>query len=81
MIAMEPQREREKRGVMEIIVTHKNADFDALASLVAASIVYPEARPIVPKTLNPNVRAFLSIHKDSFLFLIETLLTWLKYHA
>ncbi len=63
---MEPQREREKRGAMEIIVTHKNADFDALASLVAASIVYPEARPIVPKTLNPNVRAFLSIHKDLF---------------
>ena len=54
---------------MEIIVTHKNADFDALSSLVAASIIYPEAKPIVPKTLNPNVRAFLSIHKDLFSFI------------
>lgn len=51
---------------MEIIVTHKNADFDALSSLVAASIIYPEAIPVVPRTLNPNVRAFLSIHKDLF---------------
>jgi len=66
MIAMEAQREGEKRGAMEIIVTHKNADFDALSSLVAASIIYPHATPIVPKTLNPNVRAFLSIHKDLF---------------
>ena len=54
---------------MEIIVTHKNADFDALSSLVAASIIYPEAKPILPKVLNPNVRAFLSIHKDLFSFI------------
>ena len=54
---------------MEIIVTHKNADFDALSSLVAASILYPHAKPVVPKTLNPNVRAFLSIHKELFSFL------------
>jgi tRNA nucleotidyltransferase (CCA-adding enzyme) len=53
---------------MEIAVTHKNADFDALSSLVAASIIYPEAVPLLPKTLNPNVRAFLSIHKDLFRF-------------
>jgi tRNA nucleotidyltransferase (CCA-adding enzyme) len=51
---------------MDIVLTHRNADFDALSSLIAASIVYPEARAIVPKTLNPNVRAFLSIHKDLF---------------
>ena len=53
---------------MEIVVTHKNADFDALSSLVAASIVYPEAKALLPRTLNPNVRAFLSIHKDLFPF-------------
>jgi len=51
---------------MEIVLTHRNADFDALSSLIAASIVYSEAKPVVPKTLNPNVRAFLSIHKDLF---------------
>jgi len=51
---------------MEIITTHKGTDFDALASVFAASILYPGAVPVLPKTLNPNVRAFLSLHKDVF---------------
>ncbi len=51
---------------MKIITTHKGADFDALASVVAASIVYPEAVPVLPKSINPNVKAFLAIHKDLF---------------
>lgn len=50
----------------QIITSHKNADFDAFASMVAATLVYPEAVPAIPKTLNPNVRAFISIHKDIF---------------
>ena len=53
---------------MELIVTHKNTDFDALASVFAAKILYPEALPVLPKSLNPNVKAFLSIHKDHFYF-------------
>lgn len=51
---------------MEIITTHKNVDFDALASVVAASRLYPEARIVLPRSINANVRAFLSIHKDLF---------------
>ena len=51
---------------MQIITTHKNMDFDALASTVAATILYPEAVPVVPRSANPNVKAFLSIHKDVF---------------
>lgn len=49
---------------MEIITTHKNVDFDALASVFAASLLYPQAIPVLPKSLNPNTRAFLSIHKE-----------------
>ena len=56
---------------MEIIVTHKNADFDAFASLFAAALLYPGANPVLPKALNPNVRAFLSIHKDHFSYLMH----------
>jgi nanoRNase/pAp phosphatase (c-di-AMP/oligoRNAs hydrolase) len=52
---------------MRIITTHKNADFDAFASLMAASVIYPDAVPVLPKTVNPNVKAFLSIHKDLFI--------------
>ncbi len=51
---------------MQIITTHKNTDFDALASMIAAKILYPEAACVLPKTVNPNVKAFLSIHKDIF---------------
>jgi len=49
---------------MDIITTHKNTDFDALASMIAATLIFPGAVPMIPRTVNPNVRAFLSIHKD-----------------
>ncbi len=51
---------------MQFVTTHKNTDFDALASVVAATILYPDATPVLPKIVNPNVKAFLSIHKDLF---------------
>jgi len=51
---------------MQIITTHKGADFDALASVLAAKMLYPEAVAVMPRSLNPNVKAFLSIHKDIF---------------
>lgn len=51
---------------MEIITCHKNADFDAVASIFAAALIYPSAIPVRPSEMSPNVRAFLSIHKDIF---------------
>ncbi|MBW1894353.1 MAG: CBS domain-containing protein [Deltaproteobacteria bacterium] len=51
---------------MEIITTHKSTDFDALASVIAGTLIYPGVVPVLPKTINPNVKAFLSIHKDLF---------------
>ncbi len=51
---------------METITTHNSTDFDALASLVAASILHPSAMMVLPSRINPNVQAFLSIHKDLF---------------
>jgi len=53
---------------LQVIVPHKNVDFDALASVVAASLLYPDAKPVLPSSVNPNVRGFLSIHKDLFTF-------------
>ncbi len=53
---------------MEVITTHNSTDFDALASLIAAKILYPEAVSLLPSRVNPNVRAFLSLHKDMELF-------------
>jgi tRNA nucleotidyltransferase (CCA-adding enzyme) len=53
---------------MEIITTHKNSDFDAVASVFAATLIYREASAVLPKSLNPNVKAFISLHKDLFPF-------------
>lgn len=49
-----------------LITTHKNADFDALASLAAGLMLYPDAVPLMPRPINPNVKAFFSLHKDLF---------------
>ena len=54
---------------MEIITTHKNMDFDALASAFASSVLYPDASVMLPSSKNPNVRAFLSMHKGHFSFI------------
>ena len=51
---------------MEIITTHKNTDFDALASVIAGTILYPGATGVVPKMVNRNVERFLSTHKTAF---------------
>ena len=49
---------------MRIITTHKNMDFDALASMIAATILHPDAVPVLPHPINPNVQEFLALHKD-----------------
>ncbi len=54
---------------MEIIVTHVNVDFDALAATVATKKIYPQAGIILPGSQNKNVREFLNLHGDVFKFL------------
>jgi nanoRNase/pAp phosphatase (c-di-AMP/oligoRNAs hydrolase) len=51
---------------MIIATTHKNADFDALASVIGATLLYPGCIGVVPKTTNRNVAQFLSTHKTAF---------------
>ena len=51
---------------MQIATTHRNTDFDALASVVCTTLLYPDVVPVLPKAKNQNVKAFLSIHKDIF---------------
>lgn len=54
---------------MHIIMTHPNADFDAVASLLGAWYLYPEAAPILPNTLNRNVRDFVTLYETEFPFM------------
>jgi len=47
---------------MEVVATHSNADFDGLASMVAARKLFPDAKLILPAGAQETVRLFLAIH-------------------
>lgn len=47
---------------MEIITTHLEADFDGIASMVAASKLYPEALLVLPGGAQTRERAYLARH-------------------
>jgi tRNA nucleotidyltransferase (CCA-adding enzyme) len=47
---------------MHIILTHEQADFDALASLLGAYLTTEAAIPVLPRKLNRNVRAFITLY-------------------
>ena len=47
---------------MQIILTHEQADFDALASMLGAYLLYEHATPTLPRRMNRNVRAFLTLY-------------------
>ena len=47
---------------MEIITTHTGTDFDALASMVAASKLYPEAKLSLPGSLAKEVKQFMCLY-------------------
>lgn len=49
---------------MDIITTHTNTDFDALAAMVAAQKLYPNAELVFPGKISRNVEEFLALHKD-----------------
>jgi len=51
-----------------LILTHEHADFDALASLLAAARLYPQAVPVLPRQRNRNLDAFLAVYRDSLPF-------------
>jgi tRNA nucleotidyltransferase (CCA-adding enzyme) len=52
------------RGLMDLVVTHINADFDALGSMVAARKLYPGARLAFTGSQERSVREFMSVYKD-----------------
>ena len=47
---------------MRIILTHEQADFDAIASLLGAYLLDETALPVLPKRMNRNVKAFLTLY-------------------
>ncbi|GAB4494913.1 MAG: CBS domain-containing protein [Anaerolineales bacterium] len=54
---------------MRLILTHEQADFDAIAALYGAYLLDENAHPILPRRINRNARAFLTLYGADFPFL------------
>ncbi|MEZ2459060.1 CBS domain-containing protein [Salinicoccus roseus] len=61
---------------MQVIISHVNTDFDALASLIAASRLHPDAAVVIPNEQTAPVRQFLAIYRDSFDLIEDTHVDW-----
>jgi len=49
-------------------MTHEQADFDAIASLLGAHLLDEHALPVLPRRLNRNVRAYLNLYGNELPF-------------
>lgn len=54
---------------MRLILTHEQADFDAIAALYGAYLLDEGAHPILPRRINRNARSFLTLYGADFPFL------------
>ncbi|MGB2895394.1 MAG: CBS domain-containing protein [Anaerolineales bacterium] len=53
---------------MHLVCTHEQADFDAVASLLGVRLLDPETMPVLPRRVNRNVRAFVTLYGDHLPF-------------
>lgn len=53
---------------MQVILTHEQADFDALAAVLGASLVYPDAIAVLPRRMNRNVHNFYNLYSSELPF-------------
>jgi tRNA nucleotidyltransferase (CCA-adding enzyme) len=54
---------------MHLVLTHEQADFDAVASALGVSLRNPPALTVLPRRLNRNVRAYLTLYGDDLPFI------------
>ncbi len=53
---------------MQIVLTHEQADFDAIGALLGAALLQEHTIPVLPRKMNRNVRAFLNLYGSEFPF-------------
>lgn len=61
-------RAANKRCPVHLILTHEQADFDAVASALGVSLQHPSALIVLPRRVNRNVRAYLTLYGDDLPF-------------
>jgi len=54
---------------MHVVCTHEQADFDAVASLLGVWLLDRECTPVLPRRVNRNVRAFVTLYGEALPFL------------
>lgn len=54
---------------MRVILTHEQADFDALAAMLGAYLLDESASPVLPARINRNARAFLNLYGSELPFI------------
>lgn len=63
---------------LKIIISHVNMDFDALASMIAAKKLYPDAQLVISDKQDDRVTRFLNIYRDMFDFTRDIHVDWEK---
>lgn len=61
---------------MEIIISHVNTDFDALASMIAAKKLHPNAQLVLSDKQDDRVTRYLNIYRDMFDFVRDVHVDW-----
>lgn len=54
---------------MQIILTHEQADFDAIGALLGAALLNENDLAVQPRRMNRNVRAFINIYSSELPFI------------
>lgn len=54
---------------MQIILTHEQADFDAIGALLGAALLNENDYAVLPRRMNRNVRAFINIYRSELPFI------------
>jgi len=50
--------------ILDLILCHTTADFDALGAAVGLSLLKPGAKIVLPGGAHPTVNEFLALHRD-----------------
>ena len=61
---------------MQIIISHMNTDFDALASMIAAKKLYPDAQVVITDKQNVPVKQYLTIYREMLDLMQDNLVDW-----
>src|SRR5690625_2443548 len=57
-------------------MSHVNTDFDALASILAAKKLYPDAISVIANNQETKVKQFLNIYRDTLQLTSESEIDW-----